>query len=104
MVVQLVLHSRAGAADPLVSSLWLRPTCDQYNAFWISWQAGLIMVGSGNVTGSSIITSYFDPDPLPVNNVTVGPGLQDASANWTVPLSEWQSEGLGKMPFVKLEA
>ncbi|CAC5399918.1 unnamed protein product [Mytilus coruscus] len=45
--------------------------CGEYRPFWISWEAGSIMVGSGNVVGDNVIVSWIDPDPFIVKSLGI---------------------------------
>ncbi|XP_063447519.1 C3 and PZP-like alpha-2-macroglobulin domain-containing protein 8 [Mytilus trossulus] len=41
-------------------------SCNENRPFWISWEAGSIMVGSGNRVGENVLVSLTDPDPFTV--------------------------------------
>ncbi|CAG2246505.1 unnamed protein product [Mytilus edulis] len=45
--------------------------CNEYRPLWISWEAGSIMVGSGNVIGENVIVSWIDPYPFIVKSVGI---------------------------------
>ncbi|CAC5419485.1 unnamed protein product [Mytilus coruscus] len=45
--------------------------CNEYRPFWISWEAGSIMVGSGNVVGDNVIVSWIDSDPFIVKRLGI---------------------------------
>ncbi|CAG2197162.1 NUP49 [Mytilus edulis] len=45
--------------------------CSEYRPFWISWEAGIIIVGSGNVVGDNVIVSWIDPNPFIVKSLGI---------------------------------
>ncbi|XP_071132690.1 uncharacterized protein [Mytilus edulis] len=45
--------------------------CNVYRPFWISWEAGSIMVGSGNGVGENVIVSWIDQAPFSVKSLGI---------------------------------
>ena len=46
-------------------------SCNENRPFWISWEAGSIMVGSGNRVGENVLVSLIDPDPFTVKSLGI---------------------------------
>ena len=46
---------------------------DEYRPFWISWEGGLIKVGSGKQP-NGVFLEWQDPDPIPVNYIGIRTG------------------------------
>ena len=57
--------------------------CNAYRPFWISWEAGSIMVGSGNVVGENVIVSWINPDPFSVKSLGIVT-LDNVDGEWKV--------------------
>ncbi|CAG2192889.1 unnamed protein product [Mytilus edulis] len=45
--------------------------CNENRPFWISWEAGSIMVGSGNGVGENVIVSWIDQAPFSVKSLGI---------------------------------
>ena len=55
--------------------------CDKDLLFWISWRAGLIRAGRGNVQDEQLILEWRDPEPIGIGILAISTGF-GATGNW----------------------
>ncbi len=61
--------------------------CDIMRPFWLSWNDGLIVAGSGSEVGESILMSWTNPNPWPIVAASFG-GYDNVPGRWRYSLSE----------------
>lgn len=84
------------ATLPAVQS-YFKPFLRTPEWYWITWHEHVIQAGIGNITGRNILTTYFDPTPLPITKIYFGTFTTEA-VKYTVPLSYWTTENTTDAP------
>ena len=64
--------------------------CREMRPFWISWEAGLIRAGTGNLRDENILLEWRDPEPIGVGLVAISTGFGNTG--------EWQFTNVLGMP------
>ena len=70
-------------ASPLVAHSHAPLDCNAFRPFWMSWDGGVIRVGTGPTVGQNEFMSFTDPTPTDVNNVAISTGF-GATGEWTL--------------------
>ena len=58
-------------------------SCEEFRAFWVSWEKGSIQVGSGTQF-THVLAAWDDPNPLTDTKYVAFGSYEGASVDWQV--------------------